>query len=143
MMPSPACEGLIRDAEGRRLRAYQDSRGVWTIGIGHTRGVRQGMTCTEAQAETWLEQDLAEAEATVNRLALPCTQNQFDALVSFVFNEGPTKFAGSTLLHLHRARDYAAAAGEFGKWIYCDHKVLPGLIKRRAAEAHLYLGEAS
>lgn len=85
---------------------------------------------------------MAEAAAAVNRLAPHCTQPQFDALVSFAFNEGQGKLAGSTLLHLHNAGKFAAAAGEFGKWIYCNHEVEGGLVKRRAAEAHLYLSEA-
>lgn len=139
MTPSPACYALVRNAEGVRLRSYQDSKGVWTIGIGHTHGVTAGMTCSAEQAEHWLELDMAEAACAVNLLAMPCIQNQFDALVSFTFNEGVGHLEGSTLLKYHRAKDFPDAAHQFSSWVYCNHKVLPGLVKRRAAEAHLYL----
>lgn len=139
MKPSPACYTLVRNAEGCKLATYADSKGVLTIGVGHTKGVTHGMVCTSDQAEAWLEADMAEAASAVNRYATPCTQNQFDALTSFTFNEGEGKLTSSTLLHLHKAGDYAAAAAEFGKWVYCAHVILPGLVKRRAAEAHLYL----
>lgn len=143
MTPSPACYALVSNAEGCRLEAYRDSKGVLTIGVGHTRGVSEGQVITEDQAEQFLESDMAEAAAAVNRLALPATQHQFDALVSFTFNEGEGHLACSSLLREHRAGHFAEAAADFGSWIYCDHKVLGGLVKRRAAEAHLYLsGEA-
>lgn len=141
MAPSTACYALVRTAEGLRLKAYQDSKGVWTIGTGHTRGVKPGMTCTPEQAESWLEADMAEASADVNRLAMPCSQCQFDALVSFTFNEGAEHLATSHLLKYHRAGDFPDAAHQFSSWVYCDGRVLPGLVKRRAAEAHLYLAE--
>lgn len=143
MTPSDACYALVRNAEGLRLEAYRDSGGVLTIGYGHTQGVSEGDICTPEQAQAWLEADMAWAAEAVNRNATPCTQGQFDALCDFTFNEGVGKLLGSTLLHKHKAGDYAGAAAEFGKWVYCDHVILPGLVKRRASEAHLYLGEAS
>jgi lysozyme len=142
MTPSPACYALVRNAEGLRLRAYQDSKGVWTIGVGHTHRVYAGMVITSDQAEAFLELDMGEAVAGVNLLALPCTQCQFDALVSFTFNEGVGHLESSHLLRDHRLGDFPEAAAEFGKWVYCDGRVLDGLVKRRAAEAHLYLGGA-
>lgn len=77
---------LIESFEGLRLTAYQDSVGVWTIGYGHTQGVAQGQTITQQQAEAFLQQDLAVAEAAVNGRGLALTDNQFAALVSFTFN---------------------------------------------------------
>lgn len=140
MTPSPACYALVRNAEGCRLTSYQDGNGIWTVGVGHTPS-HEGETISWDQAEQLLESDMAGAAEAVNRLAMPCTQNQFDALVSFTFNEGQGRLAGSTLLHKHKAGDFAGAAAEFGKWVYCGHQVEAGLVKRRAQEAHLYLGE--
>lgn len=141
MNPSDACYALVRKAEGVRFKAYQDGGGVWTVGIGHTKGVTSATTCSSAQAEAWLEADMADAVAAVNRLALPCTQDQFDALCSFTFNEGSGKFSCSTLLHLHKGKSFNAAAAEFGKWVLCAGEIEGGLVKRRAREALLYLGE--
>lgn len=141
MTPSPACYALVRKAEGLRLGAYQDSKGVWTIGTGHTRGVVRGMVITPDQAEVYLEADMAEAAAAVNQLATPCLQCQFDALVSFTFNEGAHALETSHLLQYHRAGDFAEAAHQFSSWVFCDGRILPGLVKRRAAEARLYLDD--
>lgn len=141
MNPSLACYDLVRDAEGCKLKAYRDSKGVLTIGTGHTKGVFEGQVITTNQAEQFLESDMAEAADAVNRLATPCTQNQFDALTSFTFNEGEGHLSGSHLLLYHKAGEYAKAAAQFGSWIYCNHEILEGLVKRRAAEAHLYLSE--
>lgn len=139
MTPSDACYALARNAEGLRLEAYQDSGGRWSIGYGHAEGVSEGDSCTEEEAEHWLEQDMEWAANVVNRLALPATQGQFDALTDFTFNLGSGTFEGSTLLHLHRAGKFPEAAAQFGLWVHCHGEVLPGLVKRRAAEAHLYL----
>lgn len=124
--------------ESPALRAYQCSAGVWTIGWGHTKGVTPGMTCTRSQAVQWLLEDSAEAAAAVRRLVkVPLTQNQFDALVSLVFNTGPdplTKTLGKRL----NAGDYEGAAVQFSKWIYAKGKKLNGLVARRKAEATLF-----
>ena len=84
---------LIKQFEGCRLFAYQCAAGVWTIGYGHTAGVKKGMTITQAQADAYLKQDCRKFESYVNSAAyVPITanlnQNQFDALVSFAFNCG-------------------------------------------------------
>lgn len=140
MEPSDACKALVRSSEGCVFRVYKDSGGVLTGGIGHTGpGLVFGAAITPEQAEDWFEADLAKAASEVAAMAGECTQGQFDALTDFVFNLGAQRLAGSTLLHKHRAGDFEGAAAEFGKWIYCNHKVLPGLVKRRAAEAEMYL----
>lgn len=130
---------LTEKSEGCKLRAYRDTGGVLTIGYGHTGGVRENQVITQEVAETLLRHDVQYAVGVVNAHALPCTQGQFDALVDFVFNVGPTQFLHSTLLRYHLAGDYKKAADEFDRWIYDNGRKLDGLIKRRAAEKALYL----
>lgn len=133
----------IKASEGLRLTAYPDpgSRNgdPWTIGYGSTSGVSKGMTITQAQADARLVQDLAHAENTVSKLVtVPLNDNQFGALVSFVFNIGSGAFAKSTLLRKLNARDYTAVPGELMRWTRNDGAVMPGLTKRRNAEAKLW-----
>jgi len=138
---------LIKISEGLETEAYPDPGNrvtgePWTIGFGHTRGVRRGDTCTEAQATDWLREDLQAAEGAVRRLVdVPLTQGQFDALASFVFNIGPAAFGNSTLLRLLNAGDAAGAAGQFKRWNRGADGVLPGLVTRRAAERDLFLSQ--
>lgn len=142
MTPSPSCLALIKRCEGERLNAYRDTGGVLTIGVGHTGpDVTPGEAITDAQAMALLQGDLARAAADVTRLAGQCTQQQFDALVSLTFNIGGGQLAGSTLLHLHKAGNHTAAAAEFPKWCHDNGAIEPGLVKRRAYETLLYLGE--
>ena len=126
---------LTEQFEGCRLEAYLDQVGVPTIGYGHTRGVRLGMTCTQEQAEAWLREDIALCEQDVNtHVKVPLTQGEFDALVDFAFNLGCGSLNGSTLLHLLNAGDYHGAAAEFEKWDHAGGKVVSGLLRRRIAE---------
>ena len=130
---------LTEKFEGLRLTAYKDSVGVPTIGYGHTRGVAMGMTCTQEQAEQWLQEDVQIAVDAVNRLVtVELTQNQFDALVDFTFNLGVGSLQRSTLLKLLNAGNYSGAAGEFAKWNKAGGQVLAGLTKRRQAERDLF-----
>lgn len=129
---------IIREHEGLRLKAYLCPAGIPTIGYGHTKGVKMGQTITAAQADAFLLDDVQDAEAHVRRLAPTTTQGQFDALVSFTFNLGPTNLGKSTLLKKHRAGDYKGAKDEFKVWRIGGGKVLPGLVKRRAQEAEIY-----
>jgi lysozyme len=137
---------LIEEAEGCRLQAYPDpgtGGDPWTIGVGHTGAdVHPGLTITRGQADALLRQDLAKFEHGVAALVAghATTQGQFDALVSFAFNLGLGALGASSLLKLHKAGSYGAAAAEFGKWVHAAGRVLPGLIRRRAAEAALYRG---
>jgi len=131
---------LIKHLEGLRLQAYQCSSGVWTIGYGHTAGVRPGDIVDEVQAGIFLRQDVAASECTVMRLVtVALSQHQFDALVSFVFNLGAGNFRTSTLLKKLNAGDYSGAADEFSCWINAGGKPLPGLARRREAERSLFL----
>ncbi len=130
---------LTESSEGVRLTAYQDSVGVWTIGYGHTLGVKAGDVCTAAQADHWLHEDIAAVVACVNSLVTSrINQNQFDALVDFAFNLGCGALSRSTLLRHVNAERFVAARLEFSKWIYAGGEVLAGLVKRRAAEAALF-----
>lgn len=135
---------FIMAHEGVRLEAYPDpgtGGEPWTIGVGHTSGVRQGDTCTMDQAMAYLRQDVGVAEDAVNRLVnVALTQEQFDALVDFTFNEGPGALASSTLLRLLNAGDYAGADRQFARWNFANGRVLPGLVTRRADEAALFQG---
>lgn len=126
---------LTEQFEGCKLAAYQDVKGIWTIGYGHTRGVYPGLTCTQQQAEQWLAEDIAWAESEVKRLVhVPLTQREFDACVDFTFNCGAGNFDHSTLLQLLNKGDMVDAANEFEKWDKCGGKVVAGLLRRRLAE---------
>ena len=130
---------LLKFFEGCKLVAYQDSVGVWTIGYGHTKGVTPGMTITQEEAEQMLESELAEYEGYVEKyVTVPLTQNQFDALVVWVYNLGPTNFRNSTLLKELNSGNYNAAGTEIKRWNKAGGKVLAGLVKRREAEAELF-----
>lgn len=131
---------LTEHFEGCRLVSYQDSKGIWTIGYGHTFKVVEGMTCTQAQAEAWLMEDVQRAANAVNVLVkINLTQEEFDALVDFVFNLGIGNFRDSTLLRLINQNSLREAANEFPRWDKCAGVVLEGLRKRRIAEQALFL----
>ena len=144
---SAHCRAKIQQWEGLRLAAYRDGAGVWTIGYGSTSNVREGMVITQAEADKRLRDDLAEAEYAVSRLVkVELTDNQFGALVSFVFNVGVAAFGSSTLLKLLNQGDYASVPGQLARWnkiTVGGRKVADkGLSNRRAAEAGLWaLGE--
>lgn len=132
---------LIKEFEGLRLKAYPDpgtGGEPWTIGVGHTGGVKKGDVITETQADAFLREDVARFEAAVNRLAPVTTQPQFDAMVSLAFNVGEKALGSSTLLRKHNAGDHLGASAEFQKWNRADGKIMAGLTRRRAAEAELY-----
>lgn len=130
---------LTKKFEGCKLKAYQCSAGVWTIGYGHTRGVTEGMVITQAQANACLVADMKQCEKVVDSaVRVPLNQNQYDALCDFVFNLGAGSLNKSTLLKCLNAGQYAKAAQEFLKWDYAGGKVLAGLTKRRKAEKELF-----
>lgn len=141
MRTSAAGRRLIKEHEGEKLTAYVCPAGVLTIGVGHTgKDVKPGMTITAEESDKLLQSDLQSAEQAVIRMVkVAITQNQFDALVSFVFNVGAGAFRSSTMLRLLNDRDYFGTADEFPRWNKGGGKVLPGLTKRRAAERALFL----
>lgn len=133
---------FIKLHEGCRLEAYQDSGGVFTIGVGHVgSGVVEGLHITDAEADEFLRHDLQIAEKCVNNsVKVDLSQNQFDACVSLVFNIGCRAFGKSTLLRkLNEGYDDQEVAKEFLRWVYDDHKVVHGLQVRRADEMQLFL----
>ena len=139
MNTSPKGIALIKEFEGLRLKAYKCPGGVWTIGYGHTAGVKPGMVITEAQAEEYLKADLVRFERYLNGLGLALNQNQFDALVSFIYNIGTGNFSSSTLLRKVRANPQDnSIMDEFLRWVYSKGRVLPGLQRRRLDEMKLY-----
>ena len=133
---------LIKKFEGCELNAYQCSADVWTIGYGHTRGVNEGDTRTKDDAEKILIDDLVEFEGYVNDLVdAEFTQNQFDALVAWTFNLGPTNLKSSTLLTRLNSGDLDDVPHQIKRWNKAGGKVLDGLVRRREAEALLWLKE--
>ncbi|EMH4137223.1 lysozyme [Serratia marcescens] len=136
---------LIKRFEGLRLKAYQDSVGVWTIGYGWTqpvdgKKVGPGMQIVQATADRLLKCGVVQYEQGVSLLVkVKITQSQFDALVSFAYNLGLRSLSTSTLLKKLNAGDKQGAADEFGKWVNAGGKRLDGLVVRRAAERELFL----
>jgi lysozyme len=137
---------MIKKHEDLRLTAYMPTKDdVWTIGWGHTKTARQGMTISLAQAETLLRQDLDWVEKTIKTLVkVPLKQNQFDALASLIFNIGGSAFSKSTVLRRLNAGDYRGAADAFLMWDkQRDRKTgkmntLRGLTIRRNEERALF-----
>lgn len=136
---------LIKSFEGCKLTAYQDPGGIWTIGYGWTQPVNgkpvgAGMVIDQATAERLLKCGVVQYEQGVSKLVkVPINQNQFDALVDFAYNLGLRALSTSTLLKLVNAKEFTAAAEEFPRWNQQQRKVLPGLVRRRAAERELFL----
>ena len=136
---------LIKEFEAFYEEAYLCPAGVWTIGWGHTKGVKPGMKITEEQAEELLQEDMQEAKRVVERLNVDLSDNQYNALVSFVFNIGGGNFAKSTIRRKIIANpENPKIADEMKKWKYATNpktkqkEVLPGLVRRREKEAELY-----
>jgi len=143
-----ATKKLVCEFEGCILTAYPDpgTKGEpWTIGYGHTSAagdpvVTRGMKITSERAWQILRQDLEKVERQVEFLIeVPVTQDQFDVLVDFTFNVGSGNLSRSTLLRKLNAGDYDAVPGELAKWNKAAGKVLPGLVRRRAAEADWWM----
>lgn len=134
---------LIMAWEGLRLEAYLCPVGVWTIGYGHTKGVKKGQRITKEQALAFLREDAQECADVIHKLVkVAITQGQFDALCSFIYNFGETKFSTSALLRLLNKGDYEGARKEFPKWNKGVVKgvltPMEGLIRRRKAEADMF-----
>lgn len=144
---SDYAEEKIKEFEGLSLNAYRCSAGKWTIGWGHTRTAKKGMTITTEQAQRLFEGDVEAVEEQLQREAYwhRLGESQRDALVSFVFNLGFGNFNTSTLRKkLVRNVDDETIPNEFRRWVYATNpktgeKVkLPGLVRRREWEAQMY-----
>lgn len=137
-------KSLIKEFEGFRATAYLCPANVWTVGYGTTRingnKVSKGTRVTTEEADIFLEQDLKQFEDCINKSVLvELTQNQFDALVAFVYNVGVGNFQKSTLLKKLNSGDYEEAAEQFLRWDKAGGKKLAGLTRRRKAERELFL----
>jgi len=132
---------MIKEHEGLRLNAYLPTpNDVPTIGYGHTKGVKLGMTITKAQAEQFLKEDLIWVDNAIARLVkVSLNQNQYDALGSLIYNIGEGAFQTSTLLRKLNSGDYQGAADQFLRWNKQKGKVLNGLTTRREKERVLFL----
>jgi len=132
---------IIKEFEGLELKAYLCPAKVLTIGYGHTLNVKKGQVCTIEQAEKWLLEDMqGTVNALNNCIKRVINENQFNALVSFVFNIGSNKFKSSTLYRLiENGTDIKICANQFDRWVYADSKKLDGLIRRRKKEKELFL----
>ena len=139
MRTGPQGIELIRHFEGCRLDAYLCPAGVWTIGYGHTAGVKEGDSIDQEAAEAFLIEDLETFERDVTNLVkVPLTQQQFDALVSWTFNLGAGNLAESTLLKKLNNYQYAEVPEQMMRWVRAGGQVLDELVRRRAAEAALF-----
>ena len=139
---------LTERFEGCRLEAYPDpgtGGDPWTIGYGHTGpDVFPTLVITQEYAEKLLLEDVQKAVANVNaHLKIEVTQEEFDALVDFAFNCGCRNLDNSTLLKKVNEGDHEGAADEFLKWDKAGGHVMAGLLKRRQAEAALFLSYLS
>src|SRR5690606_33771714 len=130
---------LVMKWEGVRYPVYLDPVGIPTVCYGHTGPeVRMGDTYTAAQCEALLKEDMAEANAAVNRcLPMPKLVQIEAALTSAVFNIGPSVVCSSTLRRKALANDWPAACAELDKWKFAGGRVLRGLVNRRADERYL------
>ena len=130
---------LIKKFEGCELEAYKCAAGVWTIGYGSTKNVKEGDTITQEEADKLLLHEMEEYEGYINDLVtVELSQNQFDAMVSWVFNLGPANLKASTLLKVLNAKDYEGVPAQIKRWNKAGGKVLQGLIRSREAEALLF-----
>lgn len=140
MKTSDAGRTMIEGFEGLRLIAYPDDNNVWTIGFGHTSGVKKGDKCTAAQADAWLLQDLETAErGVIASVHVGLSQPQFDALVSLAFNIGVGAFVASTTAHLVNSSDYYGAAEAITMWRRVGTGYPEYQRARRAREMRVFL----
>jgi lysozyme len=130
---------LIKKFEGCELEAYKCAAGVWTIGYGHTKDVTEGMEITQAEAETMLKDELLDYCNYVDMyVQVPLEQNQFDALVSWTYNLGPTNLKSSTMLKVLNTGKYEDVPEQIKRWNKANGKMLDGLIRRREAESLMF-----
>ena len=130
---------LIKKFEGCKLEAYYDAVDVLTIAYGRTKGVKAGDTCTQEQADAWLEEELHEYGGYVNdAVKVNLEQNQFDALVAWTYNLGPTNLNNSTMLKVLNNKEYEEVPNQIKRWNKAGGVINDGLIRRREAEALLF-----
>ena len=135
---------LIKTFEGCKLFAYRDSVGIPTIGYGHIKDVKMGMSITQKQAEEFLKGDIKPVERLLNGMGINYTQNQFDALTSWIFNLGEGNFKKSTMYkNIVARKSDVEITDQMVKWVNAGGRPLLGLKKRRVAEANMFLGRTA
>lgn len=139
MRASVTLIAAIKKFEACALTAYQDSVGVWTIGYGHTAGVKRGDKITLYQAEQFLKEDLAKFEAITNKVKRLSTQGRYDAVLDFIYNCGPANFNASTLKkYIESGKKTWEIQEQFLRWVNASGKKLGGLVTRRIWEANRF-----
>lgn len=129
----------IRRSEACALTAYKDTAGVWTIGYGHTEGVKKGDRITAYQAEQFLRDDLAKFEPVANKCRRIGTQGRYDAILDFIYNCGPANFNSSTLKkYIECGRATWEIQEQFLRWVNAGGKKQGGLVTRRIWEANRF-----
>ena len=132
---------LIKKFEGCKLEAYLCPAGVWTIGYGHTKDVKEGDKINKEEAEYLLQEEMLEYEGYVNDyVEVPLEQHQFCALVSFCYNLGGGALKKSTLLKVLNEGKYEEVPAQIRRWNKSNGEVLEGLVRRREAEAIMFMG---
>ena len=135
-------KALIKKFEGCELEAYKCPAGVWSIGFGFTKDVKEGDVWSQSHAEEMLDIELEEYEEYVTDLVdVPLNENQFSSLVAWCYNLGPTNLVQSTLLSKLNAGLYEDVPHEIKRWNKANGEVLEGLVRRREAEALLFEGK--
>jgi len=137
---------LIKNFEGCELTAYKCAAGVWTIGYGHTKDVKENDVITKEEADALLEKELEEYTSYVNNaVTQPLNQNQIDSMVSWTYNLGPSNLKSSTALKLLNLAEYEGVPAQLKRWnkatVNGERKVLDGLVRRREAEALMFEGK--
>lgn len=135
-----ACIDIIKEFGGLSLKAYSGQSGNWYIGYGHSRGVTEGMTITEAEAEKFLRDDLRMFEQSVSRMVeVDVSENEFSAMVCLMYNIGPGGFAESTVLRKVNEQEWEEAADAILLWNKVNGQVNEALVNRREKERALFL----
>ena len=133
---------LIKKFEGCELEAYKCAAGKWTIGYGRTKNVKEGDTIEQEVADNLLNEEMSEYEGYINDMVeSDLKQNEFDALVSWVYNLGSSNLSSSTLLQKLNTKEWDDVPNQIKRWNKAGGKVLQGLIRRREAEALLFEGK--
>lgn len=133
---------LIKKFEGCELEAYKCAAGVWTIGYGHTKDVKEGEVITKEEAESMLIHELQEYCNDVDiAVKVDLKQNEFDALVSWTYNLGPTNLNSSTMLRVLNEGKHDDVPTQIKRWNKAGGEVLKGLVRRRNAEALMFEGK--
>tara|TARA_R100000781_G_scaffold112477_1_gene79730 strand:- start:436 stop:927 length:492 start_codon:yes stop_codon:yes gene_type:complete len=136
-------KSLIKKFEGCELKAYKCPAGKWTIGFGHVKNVKEGDEWSQSHAEHMLDVELEEYEGYINDMVdMQLNQNQFDALVAWIYNLGPSNFRTSTLRKKLTPETISEVPYEIKRWNKANGKTLDGLIRRREAESLLFQKKA-